>query len=323
MKYLLSVFLGAASYGILSTIVVFAYGQGYKLGEVVGSQLLMGFILAWALALFTKWRERRLSKRDELDSQSTTTVSGIANKPPGSRLTWKQRLLLMAAGAPTAITGLLYYQSLKHIPASLAIILLFQFTWISIVVQAVRQRRRPSGPMMLGLAVLLVGTLLAAGILEQGTSQFNMTGVILGLLSAVSYTLFIWFSGKAVPGAHPAYRSAWMLAGALALVFILFTPAFLFDGTLWGGLFLIGLMLGFFGAFIPPVLFAVGVPRIGEGMAGILGASELPVAVMMSAFVLNEYVSALQWAGVAAVLIGIALPELLKRKRGKQAYHAV
>ncbi|MGO4371842.1 EamA family transporter [Paenibacillus sp. MCAF20] len=231
MKYLLSVFLGAASYGILSTIVVYAYGQGYELGEVVGSQLLMGFILACGLALFTKWRERLQCKGRNVTEKKTLV----------SRLTWKQRLLLMAAGMPTAVTGLLYYQSLKHIPASLAIILLFQFTWISIVAQAVRQRRRPSRPMMLGLGVLLIG-----------------------------------------------------------------------------------LLLGLFGAFIPPVLFAVGVPRIGEGMAGILGASELPVAVMMSAFVLNEYVSVLQWTGVATVLIGIALPELLKWKRGKgskQAYH--
>ena len=35
MKYLLSVLIGAISYGILSTIVVIAYGEGYVLGEVV------------------------------------------------------------------------------------------------------------------------------------------------------------------------------------------------------------------------------------------------------------------------------------------------
>ncbi len=38
MKYLISVLLGAMSYGILSTIVVKAYGEGYVIGEVVGSQ---------------------------------------------------------------------------------------------------------------------------------------------------------------------------------------------------------------------------------------------------------------------------------------------
>ena len=52
MKYLISVLLGAMSYGILSTIVVKAYEEGYVIGEVVGSQLLTGFLLFWGLAFF-------------------------------------------------------------------------------------------------------------------------------------------------------------------------------------------------------------------------------------------------------------------------------
>ncbi|WP_139998942.1 EamA family transporter [Paenibacillus paridis] len=304
MKYILSVFLGAASYGILSTIVVLAYGNGYQLGEVVGSQLLTGFILAWGLALFMKWREKQ--------GKGGSKAEKAASSSNASRLTWKHRLLLMAAGAPTAITGLLYYQSLRYIPASLAIILLFQFTWIGVLIQAISHRKRPNGIMLFTIAILFGGTMLAAGIMEQGTGQFNIMGVVLGLLSAVSYSLFILFSGKAVPSVHPVYRSAWMITGGLVLVFILFPPAFLFNGLIWGDLMLYGFLLGMFGAFIPPVLFAVGVPHIGEGMAGVLGASELPVAVMLSSLVLNEHVSALQWAGVAVVLIGIALPELMK-----------
>lgn len=307
MKYLLSVFLGAASYGILSTIVVLAYGKGYELGEVVGSQLLTGFVLAWGLAHFTKWREKQKAR---VSAGNHTEVYGAVVK-----LTWKHRLLLMAAGTPTAITGLLYYESLRYIPASLAIILLFQFTWIGVLIQALSERKRPNGIMFFTIAVLLGGTLLAAGIMEQGTGKFNVMGVILGLLSAVSYSLFILFSGKAVPSVHPAYRSAWMITGGMLLVFILFPPLFLFNGLIWGELLLFGFLLGMFGAFIPPVLFAIGVPHIGEGMAGILGASELPVAVLLSAFVLNEHVSMLQWAGVTIVLLGIALPELIKWRR--------
>ncbi|MFX3632694.1 MAG: DMT family transporter [Candidatus Pristimantibacillus sp.] len=306
MKYYLSVLIGAMSYGILSTIVVIAYGKGYVLGEVVGMQLLVGFILAWLFALYTKWRER--SK-----AASASTGSQQVRNEPSPKLNWKQRLLLMAAGLPTAITGLLYYQSLRYIPASLAIILLFQFTWIGVLLQAVLQRKRPNGIMLLTLVVLFGGTMLAAGIFEQESAVVSWIGIALGLLSAVSYTLFILFSGKAVPSVHPAYRSAWMLTGAVAFVFILFPPQFLFNGALFGDLLLIGFLLGLFGAFIPPVLYAIGVPRVGEGMTAILGAAELPVAVFMSSFVLREHVSLLQWIGVILVLVGVALPELLKR----------
>lgn len=316
MKYLLSVFLGAASYGILSTFVVLAYGKGYQLGEVVGSQLLTGFILAWIFASIMKWREKHKAKMTE-----KTADASVSSSQKLTKLTWKHRFILMAAGTPTAITGLLYYQSLRYIPASLAIILLFQFTWIGVLIQAVSQRKRPKGIMLFTIAILFGGTLLAAGILEQGTGQFNVMGLILGLLSAVSYSLFILFSGKAVPSVHPAYRSAWMITGGLLLVCILFPPTFLFNGVIFGDLLFYGLLLGFFGAFIPPVLFAIGVPHIGEGMAGILGASELPVAVLLSSFVLHEYVSPLQWIGVAVVLFGIALPELLKKKKQLRLQH--
>ncbi|REE81249.1 threonine/homoserine efflux transporter RhtA [Paenibacillus taihuensis] len=298
MKYLFSVFLGAVSYGILSTIVVHAYDAGYNLGEVVGSQLLTGFVLSWLMVLVMKARSKRKAKE-----------AGTAEE---KSLTWMQRFMLMSAGIPTALTGLLYYQSLRYIPNSLAIVLLFQFTWMGVLIQAVSQRKRPNGIMLLTVSILFGGTLLAAGIMEQGLDGFNVTGVVLGLLAAVSYSLFILFSGKAVPSVHPAYRSAWMITGGLIFVFILFPPTFLFNGVIWSSLLLFGFMLGLFGAFIPPVLFAIGVPHIGGGMAGILGAAELPVAVMLSAVVLHEHVSVLQWAGVALVLAGVALPELMR-----------
>lgn len=306
MKYVLSVFLGAASYGILSTFVVLAYGAGYGLGEVVGSQLLTGFLLASGLAWFTKRREKRGERN----------AASHPHNPPAvhTALTWKHKLLLMAAGTSTAATGLVYYESLRYIPASLAIVLLFQFTWISILVQAVRERKRPSKAMLGAVAVLLGGTLLATGISEHGFGRFELAGVIWGLLSAVSYSVLILVTGKVVPSAHPAYRSLWMIAGGLALVLLLFIPKFVAGGiTLGWDLMLYGFLLGLFGAFIPPVLFAIGVPRIGEGMTGILGASELPVAVLMSSVVLNEYVSLLQWAGVVVVLIGVSVPELAAR----------
>ncbi|GGH31416.1 EamA family transporter [Paenibacillus segetis] len=308
MKYLLSVLIGAISYGVLSTIVVLAYGEGYQLGEVVGTQLLTGCILAWILAWYTKQREQRKAMKDNVISANGGKIS--------PKLTWKHRLLLMLAGTPTAITGLLYYQSLRYIPASLAIILLFQFTWMSVLIQAVSKRQRPNGVMLFTLVLLFGGTILAAGIIEQGGTEYQMIGIVLGLLAAVSYTLFIQVSGRAVSWVHPAYRSAWMITGGLILVFILFPPYFLFNGLLWGQLLLFGFLLGLFGAFIPPVLFAVGVPHIGESMAGILGAAELPVAVLLSSIVLHEHVSMLQWAGVVIVLLGIMFPELYKLKKG-------
>lgn len=308
MKYNIAVLLGAISYGILSTIVVKAYGQGYSLGEVVGSQLLTGCLLAWALVGGLRLMDRRRSNRADRGE--------AAARAETRSLTWKQRITLLLAGMPTAITGLLYYESLRTISNSLAILLLFQFTWMGVVIQAINTRKRPSGITLLTLSVLFAGTLLAAGIIQEGAGHLNGKGVMFGLLSAVSYTIFIIVSGKAVPQAKATTRSAWMITGGLLLVFAWFPPQFLIDGTIAGQLLLFGAMLGFFGAFLPPLLFTYGVPHIGGGMAGILGAAELPVAVSLSAIVLHEDVSPLQWLGIALVLAGVAIPELAKSVRG-------
>jgi len=70
------------------------------------------------------------------------------------------------------------------------------------------------------------------------------------------------------------------------------------------------LLLGLFGVFIPPFLFAYGMPHIGSTLGSILGAAELPVAVLCSMFVLNEYVSFIQWMGVLMIILAIVTPNV-------------
>ena len=41
------VFLGACSFGVLSTIVKTAYGEGFVVGEITGSQTFFGFLFLW------------------------------------------------------------------------------------------------------------------------------------------------------------------------------------------------------------------------------------------------------------------------------------
>lgn len=90
---------------------------------------------------------------------------------------------------------------------------------------------------------------------------------------------------------------------------LIFPPTYLTDGSLFEGLFLYGCLLAFFGVLIPTAFFNIGVPRIGAGMASILGAAELPTAVLAPSLFLQESVSLLQWLGVLIILFGIVLPE--------------
>lgn len=226
MKYFLAVFAAAASYGILSTFVVLAYAEGYTLGEVVGTQMFVGFVLTWLLATFMDLKKKKKAQLGAMTSSKSKPTA--PNKI--STFTWKKRLMLMAAGIPIGLTGLLYYQSLKYIPASVAILLLFQFTWISVLIQSIRLRKRPDRTIYLTLVILFGGTILAGGLIENGADNFHILGVVFGLLAAVSYSLTMLFTGKVVPDEEPVTRTKWMLTGGLTLVFILFPPEFLWNG---------------------------------------------------------------------------------------------
>ena len=106
-----------------------------------------------------------------------------------------------------------------------------------------------------------------------------------------------------------------MTTGATIFVFIILPPSFLFNGALIEGLFPYALFYGFFGSLVPPLLFNIGMPKVGSALGNILSASELPTAVLMSTLILKEVVTFSQWIGVIAILIGIAYPNLHKPQK--------
>ncbi|UKS28888.1 DMT family transporter [Paenibacillus sp. HWE-109] len=299
MKYYAYVLAGACSFGLLSTFVKKAYESGFHVGEVVGSQNVFGVLMMWILVLVAAKSAR---------SSSTSA-------PANYRVAPRQALMLMAIGTTSGLTGICYYAALQYIPASFAIILLFQFTWMGIVLEAIIERKRPGKEKLLSLLILFVGIIMASGYLKGGQEAPSWIGILLGLLSALTYALFIAFNGKVSAQVAPITRSAIMQSGSLVLVMCIFPPHFLFNGSLHEELLPWALLLAFFGVVIPPLFFAIGVPRIGGGMATIMSAAELPTAVIMSFVVLHETVNGLQWLGVIITMFGIALPELLKRRK--------
>lgn len=284
LRFVLLVAAGSVSYGVLSTIVKRAYAAGFHVDQVVGAQMIFGACIVAALAaLFGRGR-------------------GFARP--------RQLGQLLAAGIPIGLTGTLYYSALQYVSASLAVVLLFQFTWMGVLLEAVTDRKPPSPARIVALVLLLGGTALASGLFEEGVGPVDPRGLGFGLASAATYTAFIFFSGRVQTGVQPWVRSATMVLGSALLVSIIFPPRFLADGSLPAGLWRHGLLLALFGPVIPTVCYNLGVPRIGPGLASILGALELPTAVLMSTLVLREHVSALQWLGVAVLLAGVAVPEL-------------
>lgn len=276
--YAFIVFSGGACYGILSTFVKTAYASGLTLTDVSGLQCLFGTLFL-CLALPAAHR-RRLSPF--------------------------QVLTVAAGGIPIALTTMFYYHSLETLSASLAVVFLFQSIWMGSAAECIFFRKKPKKKQILSILFCLSGTILAAGLFEKGESFTFSSGMIWGLLAALSYTAVLTSSSLLGKGLSPAVKGALMAGGDTIFTFLVLPPVFLLDTASWPSLIPYGLLLGLFGVALPPFLFSWGMPHIGPGLGSILAASELPVALLMAFMVLGESITGPQWAGIALIGLGIA-----------------
>lgn len=290
LKYVFLILAGASSYGILSTFVAKAYADGLSLAQVSGGQMLSAAFMLWILSSGVWLR--------------TKNRSGLAMNLPDC-------IKSLVVGAMTGVTGMLYYASIQYTTASLAIVLLFQFTWMGVLLEAFLIRKKPTNDQLYSLLILFAGTLLAAGFIDHGPSQFPLKGLILGLLSALSYTVFLVFSAQVAVHIHPVKRSAVMITGAILIIFLVLSPRFLWNPGLDGTVIKYSLLLGFFGGLFPTLCIVAGASKVGGALTSILSAIELPAAVVMAVIFLNEQVSILQWLGVVLIVAGVAMPEVL------------
>ncbi|MCP1157045.1 EamA family transporter [Bacillus infantis] len=285
--YALIVFLGGCCYGVLSTFVKLAYAANYSVTEVTGAQYLFGVLLTWVLVMFHKKQ----------------------------KITLNQAFKLLISGIPFGLTGVFYYQALQTLNASLAIIFLFQFVWIGTLFEWVFHKTKPTKGKIISIGILIIGSILAAGLLAKNEAALSLHGSAWGLLSALTFTTFIFLSSSVGKDTPPVLKSAFLSTGGLIVVLIVYPPMFLVDLPVLIGVAPYGLLLGLFGVALPPLFFSIGMPHIGPGLGTILTASELPVAVTLSALILAEFVSFSQWLGVVIILIGIVAGNLKPKDR--------
>ncbi|MFC7688036.1 EamA family transporter [Ureibacillus sp. GCM10028918] len=290
LLYPLLIVIASSSYGLLSTIIKVAMGQGFTSNEAVSSQYIIGFLLALVLFLFTQRKIPKLNK------------SGI--------------ITIVSAGAITATTGMVYGLALNYVTASLGVVLFFQFTWIGLLIDCIIHKRLPNRYEALSLVFLLGGTVLAAGVLDTDLSTIPWQGWVYGLLAATSFAIFIQINSRQIEGMSNVTRTFLMSLVALIMISIFLSPEIIWDGTLFKtNLWIFGVILGTFGIILPILLLSIAVPKVGGALSSILSAMELPVAIIASVIILHEKLTILQLFGIVLVLIGMVLPTVLAQRK--------
>jgi drug/metabolite transporter (DMT)-like permease len=283
-KGIIYVLLGAASFGFTPIFAKLSFSFGYSLGQLNIIQMFISFLTLWVITLVRRSSIKHITKKNIVQ--------------------------IMLTGSFVGLTTVFYYGSIQYLPASLAIILLFQFVWIGIIYEWIFTKTKPTIITILAIVLILIGVFFASNIISGSTQELPTIGFVYGILSAFTYAGFIFFSGKIATSVDPWFRSALMVSGSLILVFIIFIrdiptiPGT--DGRLW----LVAAGVALFGAVLPPLFFAHGAHLIKSGLANILSAIELPVAIVSASILLSESVTLLQWMGTVFIILAIILNEL-------------
>jgi drug/metabolite transporter (DMT)-like permease len=279
-----SVLIAAAAccYGMLGTFVKMAYLDGFTTAEVTVSQFVLGFLSLLALSFNS---QRRISGQ------------------PEKKAIRKSYFKMITAGASLGLTSICYYMAVKYIAVSLGIVLLMQAVWMSIVLESILQKRFPGMLKIISVFIILIGTVLATGVLHH-SKQINLEGIGWGLLAAASYTATIYSSNNVQLQLPPLKRSFLMISGGLIVVLLVFFPALMHGFSL--KIFLSwGLLVSLFGTILPPILFTKGMPLTGMGLGAMLTSLEVPVSIIIAHYILGESISLLQWLGVIIILMGV------------------
>jgi len=312
LNYIFMVLLGGAMYGTMSSFVKLSYSWGYNAAEISFTQAALAAFFLGICAFFTR--------------------KGSRNK-----LTRKDVLPLMLTGSAIGLTNFLYYLSVSYISASLAIVILMQFTWFSLLLEWVIFGRKPSRLELLTVFFILIGTVMAGNLLGAEVVSVSLKGILLALFASLTYAVYIVANGRVGKGVRWQSKSTLIMVGSALTIFLINGRTIITENHFDGGrdatscvstgttfcgdgfcgdatfcgdaIFCVStgaIFLALVGTTIPTALFAAGIPKVGATISSILMTVELPVAVLCAGIVLNESVSPLQMAGIVVMLVAIS-----------------
>ena len=290
LKGVLYIAIGACSYGVLATFVKFANNTGHGTAGLAFSQYLFGALL---LSLMSFLHSKKVkNQKPEISSKHS-------------------KLKLVLFGTFLGLTSSFYYLSIQYVPVSVGIILLMQTIWMGVALEYFIARHLVNKTKVLGAAIAIIGTILAAKVLETDIS-LDFRGIGFGLLAAMSFTGVMYATSRISLELPNLTRTKYLVFGGL-LAIILFWNVQIFEEFNWLLFLKWGSFLGFFGTIIPPILFNKGFPQVGTGLGSIVSALEIPISVLSAYWVLGEHISGLQWLGIAIILFAVVIINFRKK----------
>ena len=228
----------------------------------------------------------------------------LARRGRGFRL--QLRDLPMFLGLGVGSVGLMtccYFAAIRMMTMSEAAILLYTSPIWVVLMAALFFRERVTRRKLLALILAFGGCALVSGI---GGGEMNPLGIVVGIGSGIAYGLYSILGSVALRRYPPETVSAYTFFIAAIAVLLISRPAELVrkmaaaDGL--EGLILLTLATGAVTAFVPFLIYTIGLKRVQASHAAILATVEPLVATVLGILVYHEQLRTATLLGVACIL---------------------
>lgn len=234
---------------------------------------------------------------------------------PTATIPWQAYAAAAIAGVVGYYLGALVdFWALELIDASIERVLLFSYPAMVLLISSVMRRQAPERRVVLAMLVTYAGIYFAMGGIDLHELRANAFGACLVLIAALTTAIYFLIGERYVHVLGSTRFAAVAMSSsavALALHFAVFRSldeVRVLDAHSW-------LLLGILGIacmFVPGLMQAEGVRRVGAQRAAIGSTVGPPTTIVLAALFLGERLNGWQLAGSAMIVVSVLLISLGK-----------
>ena len=220
----------------------------------------------------------------------------------------RQLILCLCMGISLLGTAGGYFASMQLTSVSTAVVLMYSAPIYVTVFSVLFFGEKMSRGKLTALILMIVGCALVSGIV--GGLKFDPLGVLLGVISGISYAAYNIFTKIATrrgckPMTATLYSSLFMALIALAIS----NPKGIATGAMQKPLLLLPMLLclGVVTFVMPYVLYSTAIKALPAGTASALSIVEPMAATLFSIFLFDEPLTLYSGVGIALILCAVFL----------------
>lgn len=208
-----------------------------------------------------------------------------------------------------------YFATIQRTSMAVAAILLYTSPVFVMIFSAILFKEKLTVKKIIALMLAVFGCTLVTGVLSEGESVLNLTGILIGIGAGVGYALYSIFGRYALERGYKSetisfytflFCSIGLLAASPFVSLIGVTVNKIMMGNPVRDILLIcGIAL--FVTVLPYLLYTLGLSGIENSKAGIVASIEPVVASVLGLIVYGEVLSVTSVVGIIMVLIAIVI----------------